>query len=241
MKCPGQDTQYWKPGAIYEVRCPKCDRPVEFFKDDTARKCGHCGHRFVNPEMDFGCAAYCQYAEQCLGTLPDEVLSLKEDLLKDRVALEMKRFFKRDFKRIGQATRRARYAERIVGNEKGVLPGVLCAAYLRDIGAPQAIQNYGDAAAAHLEKDSPAVARRILDELKAREPLIEAVCVIVGRHGLPGRDAQPGAKIVFDADWIARMEERFKEQPVDAPQLDILIEETLLTEAGKREARKVLL
>ena len=23
--------------------------------------------------MDFGCAAYCQYAEQCIGTLPEEI------------------------------------------------------------------------------------------------------------------------------------------------------------------------
>ncbi len=71
MKCPGQDLQYWKPGAIYEAGCPRCGRAVEFFKDDTARTCPGCGHRFVNPQMDFGCAAYCPFAEQCLGTLPE--------------------------------------------------------------------------------------------------------------------------------------------------------------------------
>lgn len=241
MKCPGQDTQYWKPGAIYEVSCPKCEKPVEFFKDDTARKCGHCGHRFVNPSMDFGCAAYCQYAEQCLGTLPDEVLSVKEDLLKDRVAVEMKRFFRRDFKRIGQATRRARYAERIAGKERGALPVVLCAAYLRDIGAPGAMQKYGEASPGRLEKESPAVARSILSALKAREPLIDAVCAIVGYHRIPGQDAQPDSKIVYDADWVAQMEERLKEQPMDIAQVSDMIEKDLLTDAGKEEARSVLL
>ena len=40
MKCPGQDMQFWKPGDIYEVECPGCGRTVEFFKDDTARRCG---------------------------------------------------------------------------------------------------------------------------------------------------------------------------------------------------------
>ena len=40
MKCPGQDMQFWKPGDIYEVDCPGCGRTVEFFKDDTARRCG---------------------------------------------------------------------------------------------------------------------------------------------------------------------------------------------------------
>jgi hypothetical protein len=102
MRCPGQDMQYWKPGAIFESSCPQCGNPVEFFKDDTARKCGRCGHRFVNPQMDFGCAAYCPFAEQCLGTLPEGLAVQKENLLKDRVAVEMKRTFRNDFKRIGR-------------------------------------------------------------------------------------------------------------------------------------------
>ena len=33
MRCPGQDMQYWKPGSIFEVACPRCGRPVEFFQD----------------------------------------------------------------------------------------------------------------------------------------------------------------------------------------------------------------
>ncbi|MBW2337269.1 MAG: phosphohydrolase, partial [Deltaproteobacteria bacterium] len=45
MKCPGQDTQYWQAGAIFDEKCPKCSHKVEFFKDDTTRKCGNCGHR----------------------------------------------------------------------------------------------------------------------------------------------------------------------------------------------------
>jgi len=104
MKCPGQDSQYWKPGAIFNVKCPKCETEVEFFKDDTTRKCSKCGHRFLNPQLDFGCASYCQYAEQCIGDLPPELLAQKEDLLKDRVAIEMKRYLKQDFKRIGHAS-----------------------------------------------------------------------------------------------------------------------------------------
>ncbi|MDZ7580125.1 MAG: phosphohydrolase [Deltaproteobacteria bacterium] len=241
MKCPGQDTLYWKPGAIFEVKCPNCSRPVEFFKDDTARKCGHCGHRFVNPKMDFGCAAYCPYAEQCLGTLPEEVRAQKEDLLKDRVAVEMKRIFKRDFKRIGRATRRARYAERIGAKAGGVLPVVLCAAYLWDIGAPQALQKYGDTTDDHLEQESPPLARTILTALQAQDPLVDAVCTIVGHHLAPAADAPPDLKIVYDADWVAQMEDQIKSRPLDDGQLSELIEAELMTAAGKEEARSVLL
>jgi hypothetical protein len=49
--------------------------------------------------MDFGCASYCKYAEQCLGELPPELLAQRDDLLKDRVAVEMKRYFGRNFRR----------------------------------------------------------------------------------------------------------------------------------------------
>jgi len=241
MKCPGQDTQYWKPGAIYEVKCPKCEHSVEFFKDDTARKCGHCGHRFVNPQMDFGCAAYCEYAEQCLGTLPDEVLAQKEDLLKDRVAVEMKRYFKSDFKRIGHATRVARYAERIGKKEMGVLPVILCAAYLFRIGALEAQQKYGDTDAGSLEKEGPAVARAIMAGLKAKEELIDAVCAIVGHHRQPEPDAGLAHKIVYEADVIAEMEDRLKEEPMAEAALREYIEKKLLTRSGKEEALKVLL
>jgi hypothetical protein len=45
---------------------------VEFFKDEVRRKCG-CGHMIVNPKLDFGCAEWCQYAEQCGGRVPEEV------------------------------------------------------------------------------------------------------------------------------------------------------------------------
>ena len=104
MKCPGQDMQYWTDDAIFEVNCPECDAIVEFYKDDTSRKCPKCEHRFVNPKLDFGCASYCQFAEQCLGTLPENFLGSREDLLKDKVAVLLKRHLKTDFKSIREAT-----------------------------------------------------------------------------------------------------------------------------------------
>ncbi len=66
MKCPGQDTIYWKPDFIYEVKCPECSSLVEFFKDDSTRKCSQCGHHFFNPRKDLGCASYCEHAIKCL-------------------------------------------------------------------------------------------------------------------------------------------------------------------------------
>lgn len=167
MKCPGQDTQYWTAGAIFEVNCPQCSRPVEFFKDDTTRKCPGCGHRFVNPRMDFGCAAYCQYAEQCLGDLPPELVAQQEDLLKDRVAVAVKRYLKKDFKRIGHISRRVRHAEEMGKQQQANLPVLIIASLLWGLDP------------AHETGELP-MARAVLSEVKAPPPMMDAVCRLIG-------------------------------------------------------------
>ena len=235
MKCPGQDTQYWQPGAIFEVECPACRKKVEFFKDDTSRKCGHCGHRFVNPRMDFGCAAYCQYAEQCLGTLPEELNAQRDDLLKDRVAVAVKRRLKGDFQRIGHAMRTARYAERIAKKEKGNLPVILCAAYLKNLGPGDPRPEKSDRSEENIE-----TARQVLAELSASEGLIDAVGEIL-RHSRPDTNAAVEVKIVFDAETIANLEERLKSESLEERQLESIIEDAFLTESGQAEARATLM
>ncbi|MFH1981543.1 MAG: phosphohydrolase [Pseudomonadota bacterium] len=232
MKCPGQDTQYWKAGAIFTAPCPKCAAAVEFFKDDTTRKCGSCGHRFLNPKMDFGCASYCQYAEQCIGDLPPELLAQKEDLLKDRVAIEMKRHFKTDFKKIGRASRAARYAERIGRELGGNLAVIIPAAYLLHV---------ADAAAG---TNGESVARDILQRLGARAPLVDAACDIVDayRPTHDGTEVSAEYLAVFDAERIVDLEEAIKENTAGAFEaLSALITNTLLTDAGRIEAHSVLL
>ena len=241
MKCPGQDTRYWKPGAIFEATCPKCGDDVEFFKDDTTRRCKKCGHRFANPEMDFGCASYCKYAEQCIGNLPAEVISKKEDFLKDRVAIEMKHYFGQDFKRIGHAANVARYAEQIVKDEKGDPAVVLCAAYLHDIGMHEAERKHNSGAAQYHEDEGVPVAREILTRLGAREELVDEVCDIIGHHHRPKDGETVNFKIVYDADLIVNLEEQHREREVKEERLGEIIEKRMLTEVGKRLARRTLL
>jgi HD superfamily phosphodiesterase len=241
MKCPGQDSRYWKPGAIFEATCPECGNAVEFFKDDTTRLCKKCGHRFLNPNMDFGCASYCQYAEQCIGNLPPELIAQKEDLLKDRVAIEMKRYFKQDFKRIGHASRVARYAEQIGKGEQGNLAVILTAAYLHDIGIHEAERKHQSTAARFQEAEGPPIAREILSRLGAGEALIEEVCDIVGHHHHPGEKETTNFKCVFDADLIANLEDKQKAGETDPGVLAGMIEKAFLTKGGRRLAERVLL
>lgn len=198
MKCPGQDMQYWNSEAIFEVNCPKCGKHVEFYKDDTTRKCNHCGNRFVNPKMDFGCAAYCQFAEQCLGTLPEEFVGSQDNLLKDKVAVEMKRHFKSDFQRIGHTTRVARYAESIAKEEGANVPVILCAAYLHD-----------------LEDDNSAekelvTAREILTKLHAKEAMAESVIALLQSQDQPSSNTSIELQLLQDAKHLATLEEQLK-------------------------------
>lgn len=241
MKCPGQDSRYWRPGAIFNEKCPKCGSVVEFFKDDTARKCDKCEHRFVNPKMDFGCASYCEFAEQCVGDLPPEAVAQREDLLKDRIAIEMKRYFRTDFKRIGHATRVARHAEKIGKKEMGNLAVILGAAYLHDIGIHEAERKYGSTAAKYQEKEGPDIARSIMIKLGAKEALIEEVCDIIGHHHHPRAEETTNFKVVYDADLIVNLEEKHKASPMDADRLTQIIDKSFLTETGHDVAREVLL
>ena len=213
---------------------------MEFFKDDSTRCCKKCGHRFVNPEMDFGCASYCPYAEQCLGDLPPELLAERDDLLKDRVAIETKHYFGQDFKRIGHAANVVRYAERIVKEEQGNPAVVLCAAYLQDIGIHEAERKYDPGDARHHEKEGVPIAVEILTRLGARDELIDEVCDIIGRRHHP-RDKDPlNFKILHDADLIVNLETRCKVREIERNSLPKIIEKTFLTNTGKRLARETL-
>jgi len=241
MKCPGQDTRYWKPGAIIEARCPKCGSEVEFFKDDTTRRCGKCGHKFLNPSLDFGCASYCQYAEQCIGNLPPELIAQKEDLLKDRVAIEMKRYFKNDFKRIGHASRVARYAEKIGKEERGNLAVIFTAAYLHDIGIKESERKYQSTAARYQEEEGPPVARDILERLGAKTELVDEVCDIVGHHHHPRPEETTNFKCIYDADLLTNIEEAQRESPTDPDKLAKRVNDLFMTASGKKLAEEVLL
>lgn len=238
MKCPGQDSRYWKPDAIFSVPCPVCDKLVEFFRDESTRRCKNCGHKMVNPRMDFGCAAYCKFAEQCLGELPPELIAQKKDLLKDRVAIEMKHYFKQDFKRIGHATKVARYAEQIVKEEKGDAAVAISAAYLHDIGIQEAEKKYQSTAAEYQEKEGPSVAREILSKLGASPDLIEEVCALVGHHHHPRPEETINFKAVYDADLIVNLQENQQEADLSPDRLNAMIAKNFLTESGRTLARK---
>ena len=223
IRCPGQDTAFWDFSAVYDIKCPKCGQPVEFFKDEPARMCKKCGHEFVNPKMDFGCAAYCKYAEQCLGSLPPELIAEKEELFKDRIAIEVKRYLGSNFKKISRLMKIARYVEQIIKDEIANPGLILAAAYLHDIGVDEA--------------ENLAIAREILSKLGAKEGMVEEVCNLISDIQHANKDKTINHKILNDAITLADIEDKSKDVFIDKD-LAVKIEGDLITETAKRLAKK---
>lgn len=232
MQCPGQDTRYWKPGDIFEATCPACGAAIEFFKDDSSRRCTACGARVLNPRCDFGCAAHCAFAAQCLLESGDRPAFA--GFLRERVERDMRAYFGADTARIEHACEVTRYAARILETEPAADPAVvIAAALLHDIGIPEAQRRHDPDASRHHEALGPDIARTILQELHLPAELIREVCDIIGRHHHPRSDETVNYRIVFDADMLANTL-----SPENSTSGAAFPDESLYTEAARKIAAR---
>jgi hypothetical protein len=242
MQCPGQDSRYWSGEDVFEVDCPDCGHSVEFFKDDSQQKCRQCGHRLLNPRMDFGCASYCPHAEQCLGAMPPELIAKQGDLFKDRVSIAMRKYFADDARRIQHALDVTSHAE-IIGREQkdGDMMVIMAAALLHDIGIKNAELKYNSSSAKYQHIEGPPVAEEILTGLKAPQELIDEVCDIIGHHHSPRAEETTNFKVLYDADLIVNMAELYQKKPHSREQLDKIVPSSFMTDAGAEEGQKTLI
>ena len=194
----------------------------------------------VKRTYEWSCTcARCGHSWRSLGDLPPELIAQKESFLKDRVAVEMKRLFKTDFRRIGHATRVARYAERIGKRERGNMAVILAAAYLHDIGIHEAERKHGSAAGKYQEIEGPPIARAILEKLDVEPAVVDHVCLIVANHHSARDIDTPEFRIIWDADWLVKLPE--EDDTSDTARLGQRIENIFKTERGRQIARTALL
>ena len=235
FRCPGQDQRYWKPEDIFEVKCTGCGRNLEFFKDEPRLKCRNCGQVVMNPKIDLGCADWCQYAEQCLGT----VVAKDVSSLCDRLVNRMKQVFGTDKKRIDHALAVLNYAERIQAEEGGQPLIVKAAAILHDIGIHQAAQKYDSTAGKYQEIEGPPIAREILQGHNVDEAAIEHICRIIANHHT-GKDIDTiEFRCVWDADWLVNIPEDLPD--ADTEKIRQTIEKVFKTDTGRKIAVETLL
>jgi putative nucleotidyltransferase with HDIG domain len=228
-RCPGQDQRFWKPGDIFEARCPHCGASIEFWKDEPRATCKGCGKVVPNPKFDMGCAEWCRYAEACLGA--SAVAAVNAGTVRDQVVAEMKAVFGDDRRRIAHALEVLRIAEEIAASEGGDPLIVKAAAVLHDIGIHEAERKHGSAAGKYQEIEGPPIARRILEKLGLAEAVIEHVCRIVGSHHSARDIDTPEFRAVWDADRLVNFGEECPAADVEARRRHI--EKVFRTAAGK--------
>lgn len=220
MKCAGQDSRFWDFESIFTISCPHCAEELEFFKDDTNLTCKKCGHLVLNPKMDFGCASYCKFAAQCLGTLPPELLSQRQNLLKNRLSVEVKHYFGRDFTSISRVVKMVNYAERINKNEKGNPGIVMPGAYLYYVGIPEA--------------------RKILFKCDAENEVIDEICqLLTSCHDMNGEQSKD-IHILQDAARLVLLKEEEKALSTHNESTEAFINKNFLTETGRTIAQEML-
>ena len=231
-KCPGQDTRFWKPDDVYFVECPKCGQSVEFFKDDIRRRCKKCGHMFINPRLDLGCARWCQYADQCVGAIGKEEF-------KDIITLAMKEYFEGDKERIDNALKVLRFAEDILEKEEGNPKVVIATAILYEIGVHEADKKPEGAKGSDQEKDSLPIVRGILERSGSKKDVIEEVCQIIESYHHPEKIDTLNSKIVYDAVQLVNF--RGEKDVEDNEGLKKIINEDFFTTTGKKIAEEIIL
>ena len=231
-KCPGQDTRFWKPNDVYTVECPKCAKPVEFFKDDIRRRCKKCGHMFINPKLNLGCATWCQYADQCVGAIGKEEF-------KEIITLAMKEHCSGDKERINKALKVVRFVEDILEHEEGNPKVVIAAGILYDIGLHEVGKKPKKAKESNQEKDNLPTVRGILERSGSKTEVIEEVCQIIENHYHPENINTFNGKIVYDAVRLVNAELKYDTE--DKEKLKQIINEGFFTSTGKRAAEELYL
>jgi len=157
----------------------------------------------------------------------------------DRVRAAMETYFGADARRIMHARQVAAYARELLDYIDADPTTTLSAAYLHDIGIPEAERRYGSCAGPHQEELGPPVAREILQELGAQPALIETVCALIGRHHTPAGVDSPEFRILWDADALVNLVEVV---PGKSPQrVAEIIDKSLVTEPGYRRAVSLFL
>lgn len=157
----------------------------------------------------------------------------------DRVKAAMAEYFGADSRRIAHALEVAGHAEDLLRYIDADETLTMAAAYLHDIGIPEAERKYGSCAGPHQEKEGPPVARRILETLGAEPDFVEAACTLIGRHHTPAGVDSPEFRILWDADALVNLDEVV---PGKSPEkICSILDKWMVTEPGYRKALEIYL
>lgn len=151
----------------------------------------------------------------------------------------MKKYFGADAKRIRHAQNVLRYARELLKKEKGDRDIVIAAAILHDIGIKECERKYNSTSGQLQEKEGPAIARKILEDLKVGQDATTEICRIIASHHSPGEIDTMNFKILWDSDWLVNLKDEYDIK--DRKKLEGIIEKVFLTQTGRTKAKKIYL
>jgi HD superfamily phosphodiesterase len=157
----------------------------------------------------------------------------------EQVRGAMEAYFCSDTRRIEHALKVAGYARELLVDVDADETVTLTAAYLHDIGIPEAERKYGSCAGPLQEREGPPVARDLLRSLGATEELIGTVCALVASHHTPAAVDSPEFRILWDADALVNLEEVVSGK--SAEQILNILRKWMVTEPGFRSAKALFL
>jgi putative nucleotidyltransferase with HDIG domain len=166
-------------------------------------------------------------------------INSKECSFLEALRAAMEDFFGEDQRRIDHALQVSLYARELLSYIEADPVQTLAAAYLHDIGIPEAERKHGSSAGNFQEMEGPPIAEEILAKLGADESLVDAVANIVGNHHTPAAIDSAEFRVIWDADALVNFAGVLPGKT--ETQIESILQGHMVTEAGYRMARNIFL
>lgn len=163
----------------------------------------------------------------------------EENAFLDSVRAAMEAYFGEDQRRIDHALQVSLYARELLSYIEADPVQTLTAAYLHDIGIPEAERKHGSSAGNFQEIEGPPIVQEILAKLNAEASLVGTVAEIVGNHHSPAAIDSTEFRIIWDADALVNFAGVLPGK--SEAQIEAILQGHMVTEAGYRMARNIFL
>ncbi|MFH1848332.1 MAG: HD domain-containing protein [Candidatus Omnitrophota bacterium] len=236
-KCPG--SQFFNQPKPEAINCPRCGYEVEIWSDEIKTTCPGC-KKTVMRATEATCLDWCRYAKDCAG---DQIYSVyiknKTSMLKQKLLKEMEAVFGDDTKRINHAKNVMNFAEELLKKEAGDWHIIMPACILHDVGIKEAERKSNAVKDEDQERESAALARKILLKHGGKMEDIDQICEIIANHHSPGKINTQNFKILYDADGLVNFKD--KANRLDRAGLEKAVDSSFLTGSGREAARRIYL
>lgn len=155
------------------------------------------------------------------------------------VKAAMEKYFGVDQRRIDHALQVSLYAEELLTYVDADPVIVIAAAYLHDIGIPEAERKHGSSSGKWQEIEGPPIAGEILAKLETDEGVLQAVVAIVAKHHTRGGIDSPEFRVIWDADALVNFAGVLPGK--SQAQIEAILNDHMVTESGFQIARRIFI